>query len=63
MTIKVLIQNRDSRESAIIGVQTPPEGGSWDYSPQRYTHKLGPGESAEFIVYQLQDIIIKEISQ
>ena len=54
MTIKVTVTNSDSRESAVISVETQPGGALTN---------LKGGESTELYVHSQQDLHVREVSQ
>jgi hypothetical protein len=61
MTIKVTVTNSDTREAAVIKVQTQYEDGT----PSRSVHEreLKGGESAELWVHSTQQLLVTEVRQ
>ena len=59
MTIRVTIKNEDSRETAVIGVQTV-DASTRMASPDT-EKKLKGGESTDTYVHSGQDVYIREV--
>lgn len=57
MTIRIKIENLDTRDGAIVSAQEQSNAGTGSL------HELNSGESVELYVHSSQKVIIKEIKQ